>query len=222
MQERFLGLLWDRLATIITGILTKLSQMYSCGSFNHFCVHSPFDVLLFINDLTIFIHLPTFNKTSSDVLWKSAGDLAKNQKTNWLTADCQWGGKKCFILFLFFSVGKRRKLWHRFRTSNIKKPDLILLSVEQVNSWKFYVDMGLFFLLFLNEYIFRIRSSIRLPWCYCVVAKWMAALEKKLREAKQKSELINVLFALCEEVAMGSRGMKRFGGGRGCKVSCTS
>lgn len=60
--------------------------------------------------------------------------------------------------------------------------------------------------------------GIWLPWCCCVVAKWMAALEKKLREAKQKSDLINVLFDLCEDVAMGSRGIKHLGGGRGCTV----
>lgn len=42
LQEGFLALHWDRLATIITGILTKLSQLYSSRSFNHFCVYGPF------------------------------------------------------------------------------------------------------------------------------------------------------------------------------------
>lgn len=46
LQEGFLGLHWDRLATIIVRILTKCSQLYSSWDFNHFWVYGSFWLLL--------------------------------------------------------------------------------------------------------------------------------------------------------------------------------
>lgn len=81
LQEGFLGPRWGRLATIITGILTKCSQLYCSWDFNHFCVYGRFGSLFrcppfFINEFTTSVCLLSFNKTKPDISCKSGGDLA--------------------------------------------------------------------------------------------------------------------------------------------------